>query len=85
MFPKYVTKQWCKSQIKTWLREVMEALLPILIVVYMNSKIEFTVKKVLGISILVGTITFFLEKYNPDYNSNVKMGMYSSISSKSIG
>lgn len=72
-----------KRVVFTYLQEFSEVFISILIIRVAMEK-EINIYKIVQASAFIGLITFFLENYNPNFNSNIKQGITFSVGSQMI-
>lgn len=70
-----------KKMISTYIHEFFEVFVSILIIrIAMDKAVDLT--KIVQASAAIGLITFILENYNTDFNSNIKQGITFSVGSQ---
>ena len=70
-----------KTIIYAYLQEVFEAFVSILILQFaMGKSIDYS--QIVKASFAIGVLTFLLEKYNPDFKSNITQGITFTVGSQ---
>jgi hypothetical protein len=77
-----VNKNWdVKKMISVYIHEFFEVFVSILIIrIAMDKHVDLI--KIVQASAAIGLITFILENYNTDFNSNIKQGITFSVGSQ---
>lgn len=77
-----VDKNWdVKKMISVYIHEFFEVFVSILIIrIAMDKHVDLI--KIVQASAAIGLITFILENYNTDFNSNIKQGITFSVGSQ---
>jgi len=77
-----VDKKWdVKKMISVYIHEFFEVFVSILIIrIAMDKHVDLI--KIVQASAAIGLITFILENYNTDFNSNIKQGITFSVGSQ---
>ena len=69
------------TEIKEYIRELLETLLGIALLMHLNPKTTFDNRNVLYMTFVIGSITYLLKNYDDDLFKAMKNGLYYALAS----
>ncbi len=76
-----VTATDVKREVREYIRELLETLLGISLVMHLNPKTIFKMSNVLYLTWVIGTITYLLKNYDEELFKAMKNGLYYALAS----